>query len=293
MTLFGYLDDWPSAGTVVLSQASVGGTVEFITFTAKTLNAINSYGLYTTSLTIGTRATTGGTGTATTFTVTGAGNYTPGGTAPIKVELSSPVQASTISHWGSSVIMDGRYDDDKSLVFNIGQNTAITNVTAGVRYALISLRSSPSVDNGFTGLLGAREIINRMQLILRQMDVYTTQPYRIDLILNGAVSSGTFASVGGSSLSQYALHTASTTITGGESIFSFFTNASGVTQQDLSLVRDIGTSIIAGGTSLNCPTAANGKYPDGPDIVTVCATVISGSGTNSINARLSWTEAQA
>jgi hypothetical protein len=293
ITLFGSLDDWPNAGTVAISQASVGGTVEFITFTGKTLNAINAYGLYTTTLTIGTRAVTGGTGTATTFTVTGAGNYTPGGTAPIKVELSSPVQASTISHWGSSVIMDGRYDDDKSLVFNVGQNTAVSNVTAGTRYALISLRVAPSVDNGFIGLLGAREVINRMQLIMRQMDVYTTQPYRVDLILNGRVASGTFQNVGGSSLSQYALHSASTTITGGENIFSFFTNASGVTQQELNLVRDLGASIIGGGTTLTCPTSDNQKYPDGPDIVTVCATVISGSGTNSINARISWTEAQA
>ena len=189
--------------------------------------------------------------------------------------------------------MDGRYDDDKSLVFNVGQNTPVTNVSAGVRYALVSLRVAPSVDNGIVGLLGSREVINRMQLIMRQMDVYTTQPYRIDLILNGAVSGGSFVNVGGSSLSQYALHAASTTIAGGENIFSFFTNASGVTQQELNLVRDLGTSIIGGGTSLTCPTGANQKFPDGPDIVTVCATVISSSGTNSINARISWTEAQA
>jgi hypothetical protein len=293
ITLYGYLDDWPNAGTIILNQASVGGTIEFITYTAKTLNAINAFGYYTTSLTIGTRATTGGTAVATAFTITGAGNYTPGGTAPIKVELTSPVQSSTISHWGSSVIMDGRYDDDKSLVFNVGQNTATQNVTAGVRYALISLRSAPSVDNGITGLLGAREIINRMQLILRQMDCYTTQPYRIDLILNGRVSSGSFISVGGSSLCQYALHASSTTISGGENIFSFFTNPAGITQQELTLVRDLGTSILGGGTTLVCPTTDINKYPDGPDIVTVCATVISSSGSNSINARISWTEAQA
>jgi hypothetical protein len=292
-SLYGYLDDWPSTGTVVLNQASVGGTIEFLTYTGKTLNAINAAGYYTTTFTIGTRATTGGAASATTFTVTGAGTYTPGGTAPIMVTLSSPVQASTISHWGSSVIMDGRYDDDKSLVFNVGQNTAVQNVTAGTRYALISLRSAPSVDNGITGLLGAREIINRMQLIMRQMDAYTTQPYRIDLILNGRVASGSFIPVGGSSLCQYALHDPSTTISGGESIFSFFTNAAGVTQQDLTLVRDIGTSILGGGTSLTCPTTNNNKFPDGPDIVTVCATVISSSGTNAINARISWTEAQA
>ena len=268
--------NWPSAGTVCLTQAAAtGAVIEYITFTAKT----------STSLTIGVRATAGGTASATTFTYSA--------TAPILVTLASPQNASTISHWGSSVIMDGRYDDDRSLVFNAGQNTAVSNVAAGTRFALLSIRVSPSVDNGFTGLLGQREIINRMQLVMRQMDVYTTQPYRIDLILNGKVASGTFASVGGSSLSQYALHAASTTITGGESIFSFFTNAAGVTQQDLSLVRDIGTSIIGGGVTLTCPATSAGMYPDGPDIITICATVISGSATNSINARISWTEAQA
>jgi filamentous hemagglutinin family protein len=79
----------------------------------------------------------------------------------------------------------------------------------------------------------------------------------------------------------------------GSTIRLMTTNTSGVTQQELVLVRDLGTNILGGGTSLTCPTGGTGKYPDGPDIVTVCATVISSSGTNAINARISWTEAQA
>ena len=38
-------------------------------------------------------------------------------------------------------------------------------------------------------------------------------------------------------------------------------------------------------------TGSYGFYPDGPDIVTICATPVGATG--SINARLSWTEAQA
>jgi hypothetical protein len=188
--------------------------------------------------------------------------------------------------------MDGRYDDDKSLQFNIAMNTALTNLNVGTRYALISLRSSPSVDNGFTGLLGAREIINRMQIIMRQLNAYTTQPFRVELILNGIPSGGTFAPVGGSSLSQYILHGAGTTITGGESMYTFFTGVSTNTSQDISTVRDLGTSIMGGGVTLNVPTSAQGLYPDGPDIITVCATCV-GTATNSINASIAWTEAQA
>jgi hypothetical protein len=281
----GDVTSWPSSGTMFLTQAgNTGGITEFITYSAK---------VGTTGLVIAARAATGGAVAAATFTVTGISAASPAGTAPIQVELYSPQVASTISHWGSSVIMDGRFDDDKSFVFNAGYNTALTNLAQNTRIALMSIRLGPSVDNGLTGLLGVREILNRMQLTLRSMDIYSgTVPFRIDLILNGRVSAGTFAAVGGSSLAQIAYHTATTTIQGGESIYGFFTNLNAATSQDLNSVRDIGTSILGGGTSLTCPTTAANIYPDGPDIITICATAIGGS-TNTINARLSWTEAQA
>ena len=277
-TVFNVVDTslFPSSGTLVLSQAAAtGANIEYITYSAKTA----------TSFTIAARAQTGGAGAAQTFTFAAD--------APINVELYSPQCASSLSHWGSSVIMDGKYDDDKSLVFNTGMNTSLTNLTVGTRTALISIRLAPSVDNGLTGVLGAREVINRMQLTLRSMGALTTgSAFRIELILNGRVSAGTFIPAGGSSLSQIALHTTGTTITGGESAFTFFTDTGGSTQQDLGLVRDLGTSILGGGTALTAPTTSNELYPDGPDIVTLCATAVA-SGTNSINARINWTEAQA
>jgi len=266
---------WPNSGTAVITAGGVtGAAIEYITYTAKTSN----------SLTIGARAQTGGAASAQTFTYSA--------TNPIRVELYSPTLASTIGHWGSSVIMDGRFDDDRSFVFNTGMNTTLINQGPNVRYALMSVRLSPSVDQGLSGLLGVREIINRMQLTLRQMDAYTTgAAFRIELILNGRPASGTFASVGGSSLAQVAYHAANTTISGGESIYGFFTTNAGATTQDLNQVRDIGNSILGGATSLNVPTTATGLYPDGPDVITVVATALG--GTNTINARLSWTEAQS
>lgn len=276
---------WPASGTVVLtSAAATGALIEYITYSAKTL----------TSLTITSRAQTGGQASAQTFTVTGVSAGSLGGTAPIKVELYSPQAASTISHWGSSVIMDGRYDDDKSLVFNAGSLTSLNNLTQNVRQPILSIRISPSVDNGSTGLIGAREIINRMQLTLRQMDVYTSgTAFKIEIFLNGRLSGGTFASQGGSSLAQVAYHTSGQTISGGEAIFGFFTSNAGAVTQDLSIVRDIGNSILGGGNSLNVPTTPANLYPDGPDVLTVCCTNITSTSTNTINSRLSWTEAQA
>ena len=278
---------WPPSGTVVLTAAAAtGAAIEYITYSAKT----------TTSLTIAARAATGGT-SATTFTVTGVTTGSAGGTAPIKAELYSPQQSSTISHWGSAVIMDGRYDDDKSLVFVAGmtRTQTVSNIAQDATVPLISIRIAPSVDNGLTGVLGNREIINRMQLTLRSMACQSTGTnalFLITLRLNGRVSGGTFASVGGSSLAQVAYHSGQT-ISGGENVFGFYTNTPGLTAQDLSVVRDIGNSILGGGTVLTCPTTANNIYPDGPDILTVCATNVSTVTTNTINARISWTEAQA
>ena len=270
---------WPNAGTVVINASgNTGAAIEYITYSAKTQ----------TSVTIAARAQTGGAVAAQTFTYSA--------TAPTQVSLYAPQCASTISHWGSSVIMDGRYDDDKSLVFVAGQSTAASNIGAGATVPLISLRCAPSVDNGLTGLLGQRELINRMQLVLRGMGVFTTgasMTFLITLRLNAKVSSGNFAPVGGSSLSQVAYHNGSGVVTGGEIIYGFFTTTPGVTTEDLALVRDMGTSILGGGTALTYPNTDNNKYPDGPDIVTVCATNVTAVATNTINARISWTEAQA
>ena len=86
------------------------------------------------------------------------------------------------------------------------------------------------------------------------------------------------------------MHANATPIIGGESVFSFFTQSTGQTQQDMTLVRDLGTSILGGGMS-NFANVLLNKYPDGPDMITVCATPLNNTG--NINARISWTEAQA
>jgi len=190
--------------------------------------------------------------------------------------------------------MDGRYDDDKSLVFNVGNNTALTNLAQNVRQPILSIRIAPSVDNGLSGLLSIREIINRMQLTLRQMDVASVgTTYRIEVFLNGRVSAGTWQNAGGSSLAQVAFHTSGTTINGGESIFGFFTQINGTISQDLSQVRDIGNSILGGGNTTTVSASTGNLFPDGPDVITVCATNVTANATNSIASRLSWTEAQA
>ena len=282
---------FPSAGTVVVSAAAdTGGVIEYISYTSKTATTLVGLTRNIQNITIsGAGSASGGNATATTFTYSA--------TAPVKVELYGPSQASTISHWGSSVIMDGRFDDDKSLIFVGGMNRTqtIANIGQDITVPLVSLRIAPSVDNGLTGVLGARDVINRMQLVMRSLSAFTTGTgvtFLITLRLNGRVSAGQFASVGGSSLSQIAIHGSGVTITGGETVYGFYTTT-GVQTEDLSLVRDIGTCILGGGTTNLCPTTFTNLYPDGPDIITICATNVTTITTNSILARISWTEAQA
>jgi hypothetical protein len=226
-----------------------------------------------------------------------AQTFTYSSVAPVAVELHSPSFAPSVSHWGTSVIMDGRFDDDKAYVFTRGMTSQL-QVAQGATNALMSFRIAPSVSNGVTAsTLGTREIVNRMQLVLRQLDVLTNGQFLIQLQINGTVSNASpnWASVGGSSLAQYITHSTGTTITGGDTVFGFFLNtgaggtAYSATSQDLALVRDMGTSILSGGSALGNVNI----YPDGPDVITVLAQNISTTGTANVYARLSWTEAQA
>jgi hypothetical protein len=264
-----------------------GAAIEYIRYTGKTATTFTGLTRALTTLSgPGGLTNLGGSSSTNTFTF--------GATAPTLVSLYAPQAGITIGHWGSSVVMDGRYDDDKSFVFNFGQNAQQTFATAGVRYPVFSLRLAPSVDQGLTGILGAREIVNRMQLTLRNVGVFTTTAsVRCELILNGRVTGtpGTWTPVGGSSLAQYATHGTTSAITGGESIFNFFAPSGGLSTQDLTVVRDLGNSILGGAMTLINTVNDNNKYPDGPDMVTLCVTPLAINA--AVAARVNWTEAQA
>jgi hypothetical protein len=199
--------------------------------------------------------------------------------------------------------MDGNFNDDKSLIFNYGTPKLTTTTSTTALTPVLAIRVAPAVDNGLTGLLGNKEIINRMQLQLVQLGLYSSGPLLVNLILNG-VTTGTFSgsftapvtTAGGaftSSLSQVANNTTnSVTVIGGESVSAAFTNTNGETTLDLSQVRDLGNSILGGGTTNTLPTTQAGFYPDGPDILYVCVTPLTATATD-VYARLSWKEAQA
>jgi hypothetical protein len=271
-----------TSGQLTVEVAAANGDIEYINYTNITSSGI-IWGL--------TRAQTGGIGFATSFS----------GDVRTAVEFVAPASVPALSHWGSSAIMDGLFNDDKSLIFNYGTTTAVSTSSTNP-VVLMAIRIAPSVDNGITGLLGAKEIINRMQLQLESLGIVTTgNTYLINLILNGfcsgAMSGGFVAPIQQangitSSLAQIAINTNNVTVTGGESVAASFCAAGTVSNLDLSQVRDLGNSILGGGTSNTVPTSQAGFYPDGPDILYVVAQAVSATA-GTVLARLSWKEAQA
>lgn len=238
---------------------------------------------------------------AVTAGVAGAQTFTRTDTRPVTVELAYPTFAPAISHWGTSVIMDGRYDDDKSLVFTYGQSNPVP-IPANSERGLFSIRVSPSVDLGIPGSFGQRELVNRMQLVMRGLGMSVTGVTTAILVrgyLNAVPQFPTvwtnavgnrFGTVN-SSLAQIADHAAQAgygvTMLNGEVVCGFYVGT-GAGTLDLDQVRDLGNSIVGGGGTF----ANTGIFPDGPDTFTITATNLSGVPI-SVAARLSWTEAQA
>jgi hypothetical protein len=232
-----------------------------------------------------------GVGAATTFTYSA--------TDPVAIELAYPTYAPTISHWGTSAIMDGRFDDDKSLVFTYGQ-TVNTTIATGQSRALFSIRVSPSVDNGISATFGARELVNRMQLTLKSLDIsvvgISTANVLVRAYLNGKPTTatpwtnavGNAQGIINSSLAQIADYAGgSTTVDGGEVTAGFWVSGTG--SVDLSNVRDLGNSVLGGGVGV----ANTQIYPDGPDVLTIVATNFTPIIPVQLQGRLGWTEAQA
>jgi len=176
----------------------------------------------------------------------------------------------------------------------VGEAGDTVNVTK--RIPLISIRLAPSVDNSNIGDLGAREIVNRMQLILNDCAILTTHAVQVELILNGTLSVNNYEAVERPSLSQLQYHSPSDTITGGASVINFrpagdqgTSRVPQLTEQSLAGIATLGNSIMGG----------DNVYPDGPDVLTVTATLIEDPSTVSeltpftITSRVGWSESQA
>jgi hypothetical protein len=161
------------------------------------------------------------------------------------------------------------------------------NNTSGPNYQpLLSIRLSPSVSSGLTGKLGDRDVINRMQLRMQEIAVQTTQLVDVKVLINPRLNNLNFAGVASPSLTQIIQHTSNDTVSGGTQIYNFrAAGQNGVeasTTVDVSELFELSNSILGG----------DSVFPDGPDILTIAVSRLTGS-TTLTSAKLTWTEAQA
>lgn len=164
-------------------QASVAVPVyinienEVIRYTGKTGNTL-------TGLTRGATFTQWVEGASRSFTQGSAASHDAGA----GVNLLSCTSAPALSHWGSAMLMDGGFDEDRGYSFTFNRaNYGLPN-TVGLAQVAFVMRLAPSVSNTFVGDLGTRDLINRAQMILNDMRVNIgdsgTPRYLVEGILN-------------------------------------------------------------------------------------------------------------
>jgi hypothetical protein len=209
--------------------------------------------------------------------------------------------APTLSHWGTSIIMDGGFKIDKSYLFTSATLSAVS-IPAGVEVPLISVRMGPSADYGVPAQFGLRNNINRGQLVLDSVGIAAIGALQAIIRINPITDvfsqrlSG-WTNVGAGSLAQYFDHTVQESDTytpalkprysGGDVAGAFFCEEGvgrfAVTTKDIADIRELGNSILGG----------DNTHPDGPDVLTVSMRNIGTTiGATSAVARITWTEAQ-
>lgn len=152
---------------------------------------------------------------------------------------------------------------------------------------LISVRLAPSVDSSLTGDIGEREIMNRMQLGLREAGVTSNRDLEVFVILNPQPSNLNFQKVGAPSLSQLIEYNSGDTLESGTVILATKVSA-GSTTIDLSELLELGNSILGG----------DSVFPSGPDLLTIAVQPQDTSGVSfnspvTVTGKVSWSESQA
>ena len=227
------------------------------------------------------------------------------GNLPLRYEVENgptpPSFAPILFHWGTSMLMDGRFDEDRGYTFSAtGQLNTINQFSP---YTILNIRLAPTVDNGIPSGFGVRDLTNHMQLWPTAIDVSVTDACQIQVILNGTLSNPApvWVNVGGNSLTQYDEQ--ATLTTGGEIVFQGIAGAPAPRQNavnyagqttlggqnfntvtyDLNKIKELNNSILGGFNT----------YPDGPDSLSVVVTPLNNNVRVLARAVLRWAENQS
>ena len=210
------------------------------------------------------------------------------------VLLVSNTASPTLSHWGSALICDGNFDQDRGYIFNYQRpNVAISASTV----TSFLLRLAPSVSNSAIGDLGSKDLLNRSQLLLNAIAVttYNSAANIGAIIVEGVLNPKNFQSATWSSLNlesqggQPSLAQVATSVSWssgsfavpGEQVFAFSAYKDSADRLDLTELKEL----------TNSPFGGVGAYPNGPDILAV--NVRTTQNASSATVLIRWGEAQA
>lgn len=156
-----------SQNTIPLEDASLYPTTGSIYLDNEIVNYTGKSGNTLTGVTRAATFSNFSGGSQRTYSAGTAATHNRGTGAILISNTATPV----ISHWGSAFLTDGLFDSDRGYIFNyqfVGGNLTTTKST------LFMIRLAPSVSNAITGDLGARELINRAQLLLKSLEFTPT-----------------------------------------------------------------------------------------------------------------------
>ncbi len=264
---------YPSTGTLYIDN-------ELVSYSAKTSN---STGQFFTGCSRSVSMSQYSGGSNRTFTAGSAASHSNNA----GVQLYSVTCSPTLSHWGSSVIMDGGFDNDRGYFFNY--NRSNISIAAGNTVTGFLIRLAPTISNSLPGDMGIRELINRSQILLEKLEIISSTNIVVTGILNPAnTSSITWSNLNRSAFgSQPSFAQISQSFTGvaapGEQILSTLVGTGGVATADLKALKELGNAVI-GGTL---------QYPDGPDVLAINIKNTNTSGTANVQVNLFWSETQA
>lgn len=182
-------DEWPNSGYLLIRNSSSNEVCSYSNIGAYN-QTVKGY-----PVTVARRQTYpiffpgqvvvlgGGNTASTAFTP----DSTLGGSGVEQTAVMTLTQtcAPQITHWGSSVIMDGRFDSDSEYVFTAGMTKSLS-IPIGTTRPLLGIRLAPSVDNAVARNFGVRELMNRMQMRLSSVGVSTNGQFLIQGFLNPA-----------------------------------------------------------------------------------------------------------
>jgi hypothetical protein len=209
----------------------------------------------------------------------------------------------TLSHWGSSLIMDGGFERDRGFLFTHKESNIDITTTPKTAFCI---RLAPSVSNALTGRLGAKELLNRSQMLVEEVAVSVGRSGGFfssvgEIVVEGILNPRNFQDAGWQGLNatnrggqpSFAQVAGEDNITWssgnyaqpGELIFSYVASSSNsgsvVSNLDLTKLKEMS----------GAPLGGDFMYPDGPDILAINIYMIFGSSKGSVALR--WIEAQA